>query len=283
MVLTALGRQPVRTCYPVRTCCAEPCYTSLRSVNISPLPEMSEPLYAQVARDLAQAIAQGRFAEGELLPSEASLCAQYQASRHTVREAIRELADLGLVATRKGVGTRVERPRKGVGFDQELASLDDLVQLAATNLRVVKQVDTVVASRELAREIGCPPGSEWFHIASVRRDADPNNPPICWTDNYVDPAYADLRKLIRKDPRSLISDLIEKHFGRRSVEVEQSITATGVANSISDELEVEAGSPALKIVRRYLDRVGQCFSTTVTVHPQGRFKFSMVLRRSERT
>ena len=243
---------------------------------------MSEPLYAQVARELAQAIAAGRFSSGTLLPSEAALGEQYRASRHTIREALRELTDLGLVSRRKGVGTRVESRQDSAGYDQELASLDDLVQLAATNVRVVKQVDHVVVDRDLAKDLGAPPGSRWFHIESVRQDTNPKNPPICWTDNYVDPAYSSLRRLVRKDPRALMSELIEKHFGRRSVEVEQIITATGVPARIAAELKVEPGSPALKIVRRYLDRAGDCFSTTVSIHPEGRFKFSMTLKRSVR-
>ena len=52
---------------------------------------MSETRYAQVARDLAEGIGNGRFPVGSLLPKELELCEQYAASRHTVRAAIREL------------------------------------------------------------------------------------------------------------------------------------------------------------------------------------------------
>ena len=62
----------------------------------------------------------------------------------------------------------------------------------------------------------------------------------------------------------------------------RSVTATGVPARIASELKVEPGSPALKIVRRYLDRAGECFSTTISIHPEGRFKFSMTLKWSAR-
>ena len=243
---------------------------------------MSESLYARVARDLAQGIAGGQYPAGTLLPSEAALGEQYRASRHTIREALRELSDLGLVSRHKGLGTRVEAARVAAGYDHSLGSLDDLVQLAKTNLRVVKKVDDIVADRELARELGGAPGSRWLHIASIRQGSDPDEPPICWTDNYIDPAYSGIRKLVRRDPVALVSELIEKHYGRRSVEVQQSISAVGVAPAIADELRVLPGSPALKIVRRYVDRAGEVFETTVTIHPQDRFTFSMVLRRTGR-
>ena len=248
-----------------------------RCVN---LPQMSEPLYAQITRDLAEGIASGRFPAGSLLPSELALCSEYQASRHTVRAALRELTDLGLVSRRKGVGTRVEAWQRPIGYDHSLASLDDLVQLAATNLRVVKKIDEVVADRELARAIGCTPGSRLLHIASIRQDREKADAPICWTDSYVDNAYSGLRKLVRRNPTALISDLIEKQYGRRSAEVQQSIMAVAISPALADELRVTPGSPALKIVRRYVDRVGEAFETTISIHPAERYTFSMASKRA---
>ncbi|ABD67775.1 transcriptional regulator, GntR family [Rhodoferax ferrireducens T118] len=241
---------------------------------------MREPLYAQIARELAQGIASGKFPEGSLLSSEFDLCNQYQASRQTVRAALRELMDLGLVSRRKGVGTRVEARTKAQGYDHSLGSLDDLVQLAMTNPRVVKRTNEVVADRELAKAIGCAPGSRWLHIASIRQDSDKSAPPVCWTDTYVNTAYSDLSQLVRQDPTPLISELIEKHYGRRSAEVHQTISAVTISPLLAEELQVEPGSPALRIVRRYIDRVGETIETTISVHPAERYTFSMVLKRS---
>jgi DNA-binding GntR family transcriptional regulator len=47
-------------------------------------------------------------------------------------------------------------------------------------------------------------------------------------------------------------------------------------------LKVKVGSPALTIIRRYIDKEGQNFETTVTVHPEGRFNYSMEFRRELR-
>lgn len=243
---------------------------------------MSETFYAQIARDLAEGIATGRFPAESLLPSESTLCEEYKASRHTVRAALRELVDLGLVSRHKGIGSRVEKQQSTHGYNHSLASLEDLIQFGATNLRVVKKFDEVVADIELAQVIECAPGTRWFHIASIRQDAAKTAPPVCWTDNYVDLAYSGLRKLVRKYPYALISELIEKQYGRSSAEVFQSITAVGVPAGVADELKVLPESPALKIVRRYIDRYGKVFSTTVSIHPAGRFSFSMVLKRSVR-
>jgi DNA-binding GntR family transcriptional regulator len=244
---------------------------------------MREPLYAQIARELAQGIASGKFPEGSLLSSELELASQYQASRQTIRAALRELMDLGLVSRRKGVGTRVETREQPQGYDHSLGSLDDLVQLAVTNPRVVKQTNEVVADRELAKDIGCAPGSRWLYIASIREGNVKSAPPVCWTDSYVNAAYSGLSKLVREDPTPLISELIEKHYGRRSAEVHQTISAVAVSPLLAEALQVEPGSPALRIVRRYIDRLGATIETTISIHPAERYTFSMVLKRSSIT
>ena len=125
---------------------------------------MSETRYAQVARDLSEGIADGRFPLGSLLPTELQLCEHYEASRHTVRAAIRELQELGLVSRRKKVGTRVEAASPSSGYRQSLASLEDLVQFGVAHRRVVREIEDVVADRALAKKLGCAPGSRWLRI-----------------------------------------------------------------------------------------------------------------------
>lgn len=238
---------------------------------------MKEPLYKQIARELAQGIVQGKYPPGALFPTEAELCESYAVSRHTVRDALRTLTDQGLISRRKGAGTHVNEPSQS-NTDHPLAYLDDLLVLAKNNLRVVKKIDEVVADFELAQVIGCPPGSRWLHVASIRENAMMKDAPICWTDSYASTAFDKVRKLVRSDPYALISDLIEKHYGIKSHEVHQTITAVGVPPKIAKILGVEAGSPAMRIVRRYLDSEGATFETTVSIHPAGRYTCSIVLK-----
>jgi DNA-binding FadR family transcriptional regulator len=51
----------------------------------------------QVESQLRQAILDGLFSQGDKLPSEAQLAAQFGVSRTTIREALRSLADDGLI------------------------------------------------------------------------------------------------------------------------------------------------------------------------------------------
>ncbi len=68
---------------------------------------MPQPLYLQIADDLAQQIKSGDLSPGNQLPTEDDLRGQYRASRNTIRDAIKRLIGQGLVETRPGQGTFV--------------------------------------------------------------------------------------------------------------------------------------------------------------------------------
>ena len=74
-------------------------------------------LYAQLVGIIKRNISTGVLAVGDLLPSEAELCRALNISRNTVRQAIGELEDEGLVVRKRGRGTFVADPstnRRGV-------------------------------------------------------------------------------------------------------------------------------------------------------------------------
>jgi DNA-binding GntR family transcriptional regulator len=233
-----------------------------------------------LARDLAEGIASGRFPVGSLLPTEFELCEQYGASRYKVRLALQELQDLGLISRRKNIGTRVEAARPPAGFTQSIATVEDLGQFGVEHVRIVRHVDEIVADLALAKDMGCAGGTRWLRISSLRMNGGRRGKPIGWTDVYVDPTYAEVGAMVRESPETLISTLIERRFGRRIARIRQQVHAVSLTPALAEELKAEPGSPALKIVRRYLDASDEAFEISVSVHPAERFTFSMELSRS---
>src|SRR3954453_21451580 len=79
-----------------------------------------EPLYAQVARDLATQVRRGAMAAGRRLPPEPALARAYGVNRLTVREALTSLTRQGLVRRVQGVGSFVaDTPvRHRIGGDE---------------------------------------------------------------------------------------------------------------------------------------------------------------------
>ncbi len=241
---------------------------------------MKKAQHLDIARVIATQITSGELAVGDLLPTEFELCERHEASRYTVRMALAQLQEQGLISRRKNVGTRVESSRPVAGFQQSLASLEDLAQFGATHVREVRHVAELVVDVQQAELLGCPGGTRWLRISSLRREGDRQRRPICWTDAFVDPAYADIGVLAREQPQQLLSELIESRHGRRIARIHQEIRATAMPVELAEHLAAEPGSPALMIVRRYLDVADDLFEITVSIHPADRYTFSMELTRS---
>lgn len=70
---------------------------------------MPEPMYRQIADDLRRKIEAGELEPAARLPTEIELMEKYDASRNTVRDAIRVLTSRSMVETRPGQGTFVVR------------------------------------------------------------------------------------------------------------------------------------------------------------------------------
>lgn len=67
-------------------------------------------LHGQVVHELGRRIVSGEISEGQVLPNEAELGAEFDVSRTALREGIKVLAAKGLLVSRTRTGTRV-RPR----------------------------------------------------------------------------------------------------------------------------------------------------------------------------
>ncbi len=65
------------------------------------------PIWKSIALSLTSDIAEGRFGTGDRLPTEAQLAATHGVNRHTVRRALAELTEQGLVQPRRGAGVFV--------------------------------------------------------------------------------------------------------------------------------------------------------------------------------
>ncbi len=235
--------------------------------------------YGAIAQKLLEDIGNGRYHSGELLPTEVELCAQYDVSRHTVRAAMRELENLGRISRKKGVGTRVEEQPTPQGFSQSLASVNDLTQFAKTTVREIKRISPIVADKNLGRLLGCKPGSTWIKVSYVRRETSKADALILSaTDIYIDERFNKIVPHL-KNYRGLYCSLIEAKYGKRVIEIQQKFSATILNDRLATECAAEFGSPALQIVRRYIDTRSELLEASVTIHPADRYTYESRLRR----
>ncbi|MBW7959863.1 MAG: GntR family transcriptional regulator, partial [Candidatus Promineofilum sp.] len=125
---------------------------------------VSQPRYHVVAQAIMNDIQAGRHPVGTLLPTEAEFCQQFNVSRHTVREAIRRLTEVGLVSAQVGVGTWVKAQRPATRYVQSSEGISDLFQFVnEVSLKLVGSRE-VVADAALSEALECRIGQKWFHM-----------------------------------------------------------------------------------------------------------------------
>lgn len=81
--------------------------------NLKLVPRRRERLGDQLYGQILEQIVDGTLKEGQKLPSENRICQAFQVSRPTVREALMRLHADGLVTTRQGSGTFVQKRPSG--------------------------------------------------------------------------------------------------------------------------------------------------------------------------
>lgn len=239
---------------------------------------MAITLYQRIAEDLIQKIRSGFFAVGAVLPSEMLLMEQYGTSRNTVRSAMKQLEDMGLVSRKRNRGTQVTAQPSTTAFTQSLTTLEDLVSFASAAKRKVTSSEEVVLDITQAKELGCPPGSRWLHIGMERKEAAAKVA-LAWTDAYIDPHYAGIEKLADAHPDRLLCDLLELHYGRRVATIDQTVSACHIDERIASRLSAAKEEPGLRVIRRYRDSSRALVLVTRSVYAGTRYELASTLVR----
>lgn len=247
-------------------------------MSASSLPGLpsGQPRYLMVAQAIMSDIQSGQYPVGSMLPTEADFCRIYSVSRHTVREAIRRLAGLGMVSAQVGVGTMVKAHQPVSRYVQTAEGISDLFQyVREVDLRIVKRQE-VIADKDLAALLSGKVGQKW-HALMGERYVSGGSDPIALTTVYVAASYGQALDHIPGDSQPIYT-IIERVCGVTLQEVRQEITAVTLDDASAKTLGVALGSPGLQVVRKYYSARNELFEVGINLHPAERFSHVSTLR-----
>lgn len=235
------------------------------------------PRYARLREELQGRIEDGTYRVGDLLPTELELKEEFGLSRHTVREALRQLIDMGLVRRRQGSGTQVVRASVEQNYVHSMRSLSELFQYASDTHFRIDSIDNAVPGPELAAIFQGGEKSIWLRIEGVRWTSDESTT-ICASTVFLHSAFKSLAPRL-PDHHGAIYQLVEDEFGVSLSGVEQTISAEPIDRDVAKRLGVSVKLWAVRVVRRYLDADGKLMIVSVNHHPADRFSYAMHLKR----
>ena len=208
------------------------------------------PLYFQVATRIEKAILDGTLSAGSRLENEIALGERLGLSRPTVRRAIQELVDKGLLVRRRGIGTQVVHGQvtRGVELTSLYEDLESSGKKASTKLL---SIATIRATAKDAKHLGVSIGDDILWIRRVRyADGVPvsileNYLPTDFTDISVDDLSAHgLYQLLRS--RGVSLRVAKQRIGARKANVDE-----------AKLLEIDKGSALLTMDRTAYDNNGR--------------------------
>lgn len=140
---------------------------------------------------------------------------------------------------------------------------------------------TADRERPLSDELGRPAGDVCIRFSMIRTGSADGAPPIAWTTEYVRRDWIELIRAAKDFPHLLMIELIERLFRKHCTEVRQVIEARALPEEGARHLNAATGSPALRIVRKYVDESGEILLSTVSYHPGDRYAFNLNARVPE--
>ena len=202
----------------------------------------ARPKYLQLSDWLRGMIEKGRYAIGERLPSEIELSQMFSLNRNTVRQAISQLVNEGLVIKKNGVGTfvtsrvdnKVQYSLKNItSLTYEFSKLGIRPETLTVSKKVINTTD------DLAEKLMLGSDKRAIQIKRVRYG---NGMPLVLERSYL--SYREYRKILNMDiPDSLYQTLIGE-FGVALERSIQTLRAIQLPDKDAQLLEVEAGFPA---------------------------------------
>jgi DNA-binding GntR family transcriptional regulator len=250
-----------------------------REISSSSDPfENAQPRYLAVAQMLSKSITSGEYDVGSLLPTETELCQRFGVSRHTVREALRKLRDLGLVTRHQGVGTRVQRSEISGRYVIALDSILDMWRhVEVTEPKVVYKA--IERKEDALIPLPSFPGDEvWQRVDVLRADVSGAKPvPISLSHIYIQGAFKGVVSQVDTAKVPVFS-LIEKKYGQKVTSVQQEISAVLLDRTVAKHLKAPPGSPGLSIVRIYRGRGDAILQVSQAISPADRFTYGIELK-----
>jgi GntR family transcriptional regulator len=232
------------------------------------------PRYLQIAEVLRRELR----GEGERIPSEHQLCARFDVSRPTVRQALDVLVQEGLLYRQAGRGT-FSTPV--LGSDRRLrviGSVGDMIALGEETWFKLVSREVVPLAANIAQALRLPPGSSAYRVVGVRHADDG---PFQHVTAYVPTAIGEALSDEDLSKTSLIG-AIERQLGMPIKVMEQVVDAVLAPRHVAELLQLRPRTPLLLFERTYFAASGEPVEHAITYQSGRRYPYRVMLSRPER-
>lgn len=209
------------------------------------------PLYYQLKEILREHISSGE--PGDLIPTEMDLCARFNISRPTVRQAINELVNEGYLQRSKGKGTFITEPKVRRDFLIRLESFHQEMRAKGIAARTkVLGLDLTAADDIVAKKLHVKIGSQ---VAFLRRLRFAAHSPLMYVESYVPYERVPGFEKIDFEKESLHDTFMDTYHIQLGKGI-RALEAIRCPELIAEILELEPGAPAHYVETEFFSEAG---------------------------
>jgi GntR family transcriptional regulator len=231
--------------------------------------------YAKIRNDVRNKIISGKYKPGTLLPKESEMIMKYSASKLTIKKAMDELVNEGLIVKRRGSGTFV----KGLSTE-DIEKLKVVNQFQGSSAFFADKVvesrilvfEVVKSEPEIMERLGLSEVSDLYHVVRTRLiDEDPY---------VIESTYmpVDLIKNLTFEICSgSIYEYIEDELGLTIGSAHRKIEARKGTDEELSELGGKSGDPIVLVSQVGYLSDGRTFEFSTNVHRYDKYAFETVL------
>jgi len=206
---------------------------------------LHKPLYVQIQEFLAEKILAGELSPESRIPSERELSQELGVSRMTVRRAITELVNEGLIERRHGAGTFVAKPKVTYDAFELISYAQALLSRGLMVSRQLLEFSEIPASKRLGEHLHVEIGQSLYRVSLLYLA---NRIPVVLVRTFL--PCERCQELLEYDlEKTSIYDIVTEGLQMRIQSVDQSIEAVIASESAARQLRVEDGFPLLMITR----------------------------------
>lgn len=230
------------------------------------------PLYAQVKETLVRQIRSGQYQPHQVLPAERELMDLYGVSRITIRRALSDMANEGLVYRKVGRGTYVAAEPIVETLTELVGHLEELQRQGLRPEVTILEQGCKPLAPEVMNLLGNPSG-----VFCCRRLIKVEGTPLLLLDLCLSDDLGftlDVRQLIDTP----IHAILEKN-GQMPYAAEQRVTARSLNIWEAELLGVTSGAPALEVVRAEWNAAGRGLLWTRALYRGDRYQYIIRLHR----
>jgi GntR family transcriptional regulator len=236
----------------------------------------SIPLARQVVQEILSGIEAGNLTRGNgMLPSETELSQRFSVSRATIREALSQLEQRGVVTRRHGVGTFASQlPRIDAGLE-ELESLETLAQRIGLKTRMGQP--TIEERPATSAEAECLQVAPETPVLSVARVIMTGKQPIAFLVDIF-PTTVLQRQDLDRTFRGSVLDLLIRRGDLLLSHSRTDIMIESANKAIARQLNLQPGEPLHKLEAQLFTRDGRVIDYSQSYFVPGYFHFHVIRR-----